>query len=76
MQITADIFIAFEAPIKSAIIPINAFPIGAVPRKTNVYTLIALPLKLSGEESCIKLFAVARKLTSPNPVRYKVKAER
>ena len=68
MQKTDAILTATAVPIISANTPRIELPIGAVPKKTNVKTLIALPLRLSGVESCIKLFAVARKLTSPHPI--------
>lgn len=67
MQMIAEKAIAFIVPIESASVPIREFPIGAKPRNTSAYTLITLPLRPSGTESCIKLFAIARRLTIPHP---------
>lgn len=75
-QITAAILTIFVVPIASAAIPIIEFPIGAVPKNTKVYTLIALPRMLSETESCIKLFAVAKKLNILHPMNISKAIER
>jgi len=76
IHIMAEILTAIVVPAESAKRPRSELPNGVVPKNTNAYTLIALPLRLSGTESWIKLFAVARRLTRPHPVNIRAARER